>query len=190
MVKKIYLETSDRDNIDHVLGKFLDHDCYDLVLNEDTDVYEPLTALQIMMGETHSEKNLLCKFRKNVFTKEMTDAAYVAMRSGAMMSDNRGLAAGIERDTEFQKLPDGEGSRRWVTQRERAVLQYIMDGSPLSVAGEDRLVEIFESTPNKPLQGRSSGANKSSADIGSGAIWIVNKTTEFSFDNCCSVFLN
>ena len=80
MVKVIYLEKSFRDQMDHVLGKFLDHDCYDLVLNEDTDVYEPLTPLQIMMGETHSEKNLLCKFRKNVFPKEMTDSAYTALR--------------------------------------------------------------------------------------------------------------
>jgi hypothetical protein len=182
MVKVIYLEKSFRDQMDHVLGKFLDHDCYDLVLNEDTDVYEPLTPLQIMMGETHSEKNLLCKFRKNVFSKEMTDSAYTALRSGAMMSDNRGLAAGIERDTEFQKLPDGQGQRRWVTQREKAVLQYIMAGSPPTVNGNDRLLEIYENTPNKPLQGRGSGANKNLAEIGSGAIWIVHKTTEFNFD--------
>jgi hypothetical protein len=183
MVKKIYLETSLRDKMDHVLGKFLDHDCYDLVLNEDADVYEPLTPLQIMMGEEHSEKNLLCKFRKNVFSKEMTDSAYKALRSGAMMSDNRGLAAGIERDTEFQKLPDGLGSRRWVTQRQKAVLQYIMEGSkPDIVTGQDRLQEIFDTTPNKPLEGRGSGANKNLAEIGAGAIWIVSKTTEFSFD--------
>jgi hypothetical protein len=183
MVKKIYLETSYKNQMDHLLGKFLDHDCYDLVLNEDADVYEPLTPLQIMMGEEHSEKNILCKFRKGVFSKEMTDAAYVALRSGALMSDNRGLAAGIERDTEFQKLPDGEGSRRWVTQREKAILQYIVEGSPKTVSGEDRLLEIYENTPNKPLQGRGSGANKSLAEIGAGAIWIVHKTTEFNFDD-------
>ena len=184
MVKKIYLEESYMNKMDHVLGKFLDHDCYDLVLTEDADVYEPLTPLQISNGETHSEKNLLCKFRKNVFSKEMTDAAYKSLRSGALMSDNRGLAAGIERDTEFQKLPDGMGQRRWVTQREKAVLQYIMDGSiPDISTGSDRLLEIYESTPNKPLTGRSSGANKHLANIGSGAIWIVHKTTEFNFDN-------
>lgn len=184
MVKKIYLEHSDLNKMDHVLGKFLEHDCYDIVLKEDADVYEPLTPLQIAMGEEHSEKNLLCKFRKGVFSKEMTDAAYVSLRSAALMSDNRGLAAGIERDTEFQKLPDGLGQRRWVTMREKAVLQYIMDGSkPDIVTGEDRLIEIYESTPNKPLEGRGSGANKDLAEIGSGAIWIVSKTTEFSFDN-------
>ena len=184
MVKKIYLEHSDLNKMDHVLGKFLDHDCYDLVLTEDADVYEPLTPLQIMMGETHSEKNLLCKFRKGVFSKEMTDSAYKALRSAALMSDNRGLAAGIERDTEFQKLPDGMGQRRWVTQREKAILQYIMDGSkPDIVTGQDRLLEVYETTPNKPLTGRSSGANKHLANIGSGAIWIVHKTTEFNFDD-------
>lgn len=182
MVKKIYLETSRRDQMDAILGKFLDHDCYDLVLTEDTDVYEPLTPLQLMMGEEHSEKNILLKFRKNVFPKEMTDLAYVALRSGAIMSDNRGLAAGIERDTEFQKLPDGTGSRRWVTQREKAILQYIMAGSPKAIDGSDRLQEIYDTTPNKPLQGRGSGANKNLAEIGAGAIWIVHKTTDFNFD--------
>lgn len=183
MVKNIYLERSNLNKMDHVLGKFLDHDCYDVVLNEDTDVYEPLTPLQIAMGETHSEKNILCKFRKNVFSKEMTDVAYKALRSGALMSDNRGLAAGIERDTEFQKLPDGQGHRRWVTQREKAVLQYIMAGSPKAIDGSDQLQEIYDKTPNKPLQGRGSGANKNLAEIGAGAIWIVHKTTDFSFND-------
>jgi len=183
MVKKIYLEHSDRNKMDHLLGKFLDHDCYDLVLTEDTDVYEPLTQLQIDQGETHSEKNLLCKFRKGVFSKEMTDAAYKALRSGAIMSDNRGLAAGIFRDTAYQKLPDGEGSRRWVTERERAVLQYMLKDSPKTVNEEDQLEEIYKSNPDTPLQGRGSGAHKAKGDIGAGAIWIVNKSKDFVFDD-------
>jgi hypothetical protein len=182
MVKKIYLEHSFRNQMDHVLGKFLDHDCYDIVLSEDADVYEPLTPLQIANGETHSEKNILCKFRKKVFSKSMTDAAYKALRSGAIMSDNRGLAAGIERDTEFQKLPDGLGSRRWVTQRQKAVIQYMIKGSPKSVTGEDMLQEIYDTTPNLPLQGRGSGAHKAKGDVGAGAIWIVKKVHDFDFD--------
>lgn len=181
MVKKIYLEHSQLNQMNHTLGKFLDHDCYDIVLTEDTDVYEPLTPLQILMGEEHSEKNLLCKFRKNVFPKEMTDAAYTHLRSGAMMSDNRGLAAGAERDTAFQKLPDGEGSRRWVTEREKAVLQYLAQGSPLSIDGRDLLQEIYETTPDTPLQGRGAGGNKERGEVRAGAIWIVNKTLDFDF---------
>jgi len=183
MVKKIYIEHSDLNKMDHVLGKFLDHDCYDLVLTEDTDVYEPLTPLQIANGETHSEKNILCKFRKGVFSKELTDAAYKSLRSGATMSDNRGLASGIERDTAYQKLPDGEGSRRWVTQREKAVLQYMSRGSVPTLTGEDRLQEIYDTTPDKPLQGRGSGADKSAGEIGAGAIWIVNKSKGFVFSD-------
>jgi hypothetical protein len=181
MVKQIYLEHSQLNQMNHTLGKFLDHDCYDLVLTEDTDVYEPLTPLQLLMGEEHSEKNLLCKFRKNVFPKEMTDAAYTHLRSGAMMSDNRGLAAGAERDTAFQKLPDGEGSRRWVTEREKAVLQYLAQGSPRSIDDQDMLQDIYDKTPDTPLQGRGAGGNKDRGDVRAGAIWIVNKTLDFDF---------
>lgn len=181
MVKQIFLEHSNLNKMDHFLGKFLDHDCYDLVLTEDADVYEPLTPLQIANGETHSEKNILCKFRKGVFSKEMTDAAYKALRSGAIMSDNRGLAAGIERDTEFQKLPDGLGSRRWVTQQQKAVLQYMVKGSPKSITGDDMLQELYDTTPTAPLQGRGSGADKDKGEIGAGAIWIVKKAQDFVF---------
>jgi hypothetical protein len=181
MVKKIYLEHSQLNQMNHTLGKFLDHDCYDLVLTEDTDVYEPLTPFQLALGEEHSEKNLLCKFRKNVFPKEMTDAAYTHLRSGAMMSDNRGLAAGAERDTAFQKLPDGEGSRRWVTEREKAVLQYLAQGSPRSIDDRDMLQDIYDRTPDTPLQGRGAGGNKDRGDVRAGAIWIVNKTLDFDF---------
>jgi hypothetical protein len=186
MVKKIYLEHSNRNKIDHVLGKFLDHDCYDLVLTEDTDVYEPLTPLQIMMGEEHSEKNILCKFRKGVFTKEMTDAAYTALRSGAVMSDNRGIAAGMDRETEFQQLPDGLGSRRWVTERQKAVLEYMMALSPPDViTGEDQLQYIYDSNPNVPLKNRGTGKDvwHIKDRIKSGAIWIVEKTKNFNFED-------
>jgi len=182
MVKQIYLEHSQLNQMNHTLGKFLDHDCYDIVLTEDTDVYEPLTPLQLLMGEEHSEKNLLCKFRKNVFPKEMIDAAYTHLRSGAMMSDNRGLAAGAERDTAFQKLPDGEGSRRWVTEREKAVLQYLAQGSPRSIDDRDMLQDIYDRTPDTPLQGRGAGGNKERGDVRAGAIWIVNKTLDFDFN--------
>lgn len=184
MVKKIYLEHSNLNKMDHVLGKFLDHDCYDLVLTEDTDVYEPLTPLQIAMGETHSEKNVLCKFRKNVFPKSMTDAAYKALRSGAMMSDNRGVAAGLDRDTEFQQLPDGLGSRRWVTERHKAVIEYLIAGSPVDINGEDQLQRIYDENPNKPLKNRGTGKDVWGIKerIRSGAIWIVEKAKDFNFD--------
>jgi hypothetical protein len=141
-----------------------------------------LTPFQLALGEEHSERNLLCKFRKNVFPKEMTDAAYTHLRSGAMMSDNRGLAAGAERDTAFQKLPDGEGSRRWVTEREKAVLQYLAQGSPRSIDDQDMLQDIYDKTPDTPLQGRGAGGNKDRGDVRAGAIWIVNKTLDFDFD--------
>lgn len=185
MVKKIYLETSNKDKIDHVLGKFLDHDCYDTLLTEDADVYEPLTPLQIANGETHSEKNILCKFRKNVFSKEMTDAAYEYLRNGAVMTDNRGLAAGIERDTAYQKMPDGQGGRLWVTEREKAIIEYVIAESPKDVDGNDQLENIYNKTPNKPLSNRGTGVDLwgTKERVKGGSCWLVDKITEFSFDD-------
>lgn len=185
MVKKIYLETSNKNQMDYVLGKFLDDDCYDTLLTEDADVYEPLTPLQIMNGETHSEKNILLKFRKNVFPKEMTDHAYKILRDGATMSDNRGLAAGIERNEERQLLPDGKlGGRIWVTKQQKAVVEYLIAGSPKDIDGNDQLSKIYETTSTKPLENRGTGKDVWGIKerVKSGAIWIVEKTKDFDFD--------
>jgi hypothetical protein len=185
MVKKIYLEKSEKDKMDYVLGKFLDDDCYDTLLTEDADVYEPLTPLQIMMGEEHSEKNILLKFRKNVFSKEMTDHAYKVLRDGATMSDNRGIAAGIERNEERQILPDGNlGGRKWVTERQKAVIEYLIAGSPHDIGGKDQLQRIYNDTPNKPLSNRGVGKDVWGVKerVKSGSIWIVEKAKDFDFD--------
>lgn len=185
MVKKIYLETSNKDKIDHVLGKFLDDDCYDTLLTEDADVYEPLTPVQIANGETHSEKNILLKFRKNVFPKEMVDEAYKILRDGATMSDNRGIAAGIERNEDRQILPDGNlGNRKWVTERQKAVIEYLIAGSPKDIDGEDQLETIYEKNPNKPLSNRGVGKDVwgITERVKSGSIWIVERAKDFDFD--------
>lgn len=174
MVKQIILEK--HYNCEHLLGKFLDHTAYDLVLNEDADVYRPLG-----IGETPSENNILLKFRKNVFTPEQTQAAYEGLRTGATLTDNRGLAAGNERTGAYQNLPSGQGSRRWVTKREKAVIEYFAEGSPSSLWG-DRAWELYESTPNTPLEGRGGGTVADCVTIKGGSIWIVALAHEIDFD--------
>ena len=158
---------------EHLLGKFLEHDAYDFVAMEDVDVYKPLGP-----GEEPNETNILMKFRKNVFPKELTDVAYDGLRHGASLSDNRGLAAGTHRD-EFQTVPGGFGRRKWVTQRERALLQYFVGGSK-SALGIDLIDEIISTTPDTPLEGR--GGTKGGL-IKGGAIWIVEKSRGFVFDD-------
>lgn len=175
MVKQIYL--TDKHDCEHLLGKFLDHDSYDLLINEDMDVYKPNHY-----GE-YDERNILLKFRKNVFSQSMTLKTYDALQSGATMTDNRGLAAGDERE-ELQKMPSGRGSRRWVTKREKVVLDYLISGSPKDITGQDQLAELFDKTPDEPMEGRGTGGviqqNKLVA-IKAGSTWLNITPKEFRF---------
>lgn len=177
MVKVIKL--TEKHNCEHLLGKFLNHDSYDIVANEDMDVYKPLR-----IGETYDEHSILLKFRKGVISKKHWTAAYEGLKDGATATDNRGLAAGDEKTSAYQKLPrENEHSRRrWVTKREKAVITYFADGSPNSIFG-DMADEIYESTPNEPLDGRGTGGIKSSVlTIKGGSIWIVKYAGEIDFD--------
>lgn len=175
MVKIIQLEREY--HCDHLLGKFLDNDAYDIVLNEDTDVYKPLR-----LGEEQNETNILLKFRKNAFTPEECAQTYAGLRGGATLSDNRGIAAGDSRENAFQILPNGEGKRRWVTKREKEVLEYFIKGSPASLFG-DRAQEIYDETPNTPLKGRGGGMITNNVSIKGGSIWIVKVSHEIDFDD-------
>jgi len=172
MTKQIIL--TEQIDCEHLLGKFLEHDAYNYIVNEDCDVYKPLGP-----GESPHENNCLLKFRKNVFPKSITDPAYIGLREGASQSDNRGLAAGTHRD-EFQIMPTdtGHGKRRWITKLEKAIINYFLAGSPISASGTDQLDDILRETPNEPLEGRGAAGG---GNIKGGAIWIVKKTAEFDF---------
>jgi hypothetical protein len=83
---------------EHLLGQFLDESHFDTVINEDTDCY----------FFSEDEQNIAFKFRKNFFTKEEQEQAYLGLREAALPTQNRGLAAG----------PKGEkcGGRDWATE--------------------------------------------------------------------------
>lgn len=164
-------------NAEHLLGKYLDHDAYDLVINEDCDVYKPLK-----FGQVQDEHTVLLKFRKHAFSDQDCDATFQGLISGATLTDNRGLAAGVERQNPFQTLPNGQGARRWVTKREKAVIEYFALGSPPSLYG-DRAEEIYRETPNTPLEGRGGGVVADCVSIKGGSIWIVKLAHEVNFDS-------
>jgi len=117
------IKLTEKHNCDHLLGKFLDHDSYDIVANESMDVYKPLR-----IGETYDEHSILLKFRKGCIPKNVWQSAYAGLRHGAMATDQRGLAAGgSEERHAYQQIQTsgGESStrslqRRWVTKKEKA----------------------------------------------------------------------
>lgn len=93
---------------EHLLGQFLDESHFDTVINEDTDCY----------FYSEDEQNIAFKFRKNFFSKEEQEQAYIGLREAALPTQNRGLAAG----------PKGEkcGGREWVTEFQLRVFDFFM----------------------------------------------------------------
>jgi hypothetical protein len=129
----------------HLEGQFLDESHYDILVEEDADVYMPANcdiATQAECGtgkdcagcdKGTDELRIAFKFRKNYFTKEEQDAAYAGLREAAVETQNRGMAAG----------PRGEklGNREWVTEYEYDVIDYFSNPSA-NLFGEDPIEEI------------------------------------------------
>jgi hypothetical protein len=134
----------------HLLGQFLDESHYDLLIEEDCDVYAPAGC---DLGEVAScekdcstcdkgtnEAKIIFKFRKNYFSKEEQDAAYAGLREGATETQNRGLAAGPR----AEKL----GNREWVTEYEYDIIDYFSNPSA-NLFGTDPIEEIKNNHKNK-----------------------------------------
>jgi len=116
-----------------VLGKFVDKDSYDILIDKDADFYLPasLTGSQEL-----TEDRIAFKFRKNVFTEEEQRGAYEGLYDAAVESNNRGLAAGPRSET--------QGTRDWVTGYQADILSYYEQEQPQSVIGTDPLQEIAD----------------------------------------------
>jgi hypothetical protein len=121
----------------HLLGQFLDESHYDVLLEEDCDVYAPP---EYGASDVKSERRIIMKFRKNFFTKEQQDAAYVGLREAAIETQNRGLAAGPRAD----KL----GNREWVTEYEYDMVDYFLKPTG-NLFGEDPVEEIRKKHASK-----------------------------------------
>ena len=90
-----------------LVGKFVDERHYDILVEEDCDVYMPLPP---GAEETYGEDRIVFKFRKNFFSKEEQQMAYQGLREAATRTENRGIASGIKEGV----IATDEG-REWVT---------------------------------------------------------------------------
>jgi hypothetical protein len=80
------------------------------------------------------------KFRKNYFSKEQQDQAYIGLREAATETQNRGMAAGPR----AEKL----GNREWVTEYEYAVIDYFTNPGA-NLYGDDPIETIRAEFKNK-----------------------------------------
>lgn len=122
MDKQVRVIVADKmENCDHLLGTFLDDSHYDILIDEDCDLYAPVnTALSSQdYSIVTDDKRSLFKFRKGYFTKEEQQSALDGLRDAATETQNRGLAAG----------PRGEKlqNRDWVTAEQFEILEYLID---------------------------------------------------------------
>jgi hypothetical protein len=143
----------------HLIGQFVDENHYDLLIEEDCDVYMPAPY-----GEDPiNEDRIVLKFRKNFFTKEQQDQAYAGLREAATETQNRGAAAG----------PRGEklGNREWVTEYESEMVEYFLD--PYSGLAGDPVEDIVKRYKGKP----PTPSNRNN-------VWSIERTkkTNFNFD--------
>jgi hypothetical protein len=113
-VRVIYIDK--KHEAKHIMGTFVDKSHYDLLIQEDTDVYGP------SIDGSMTEDNIILKFRKNVFTKEEQDLAYEGLIGAASESQNRGMAAGPRGQILSSKQ---RGGREWVTPYQMDVLDYL-----------------------------------------------------------------
>jgi hypothetical protein len=158
MVKVIVAEQ--KYDMSHMLGQFPDESHYDFLIEEDCDVYMPEVPGHPEL--TYSEERIVLKFRKNYFSKEQQDQAYIGLREAATETQNRGLAAGPRAD----KL----GNREWVTEYEYDILDYFLNPSA-NLFGADPIEEIRAAHKNK----KSSPSNRNN-------VWGISAVKKDGFD--------
>lgn len=145
----------------HRLGQFLDESDFDHVIDYDCDVYAPPPLGE----EGEDERRIVLKFRKNYFSKEEQDQAYIGLREAATETQNRGLAAGPREG----KL----GNREWVTAEEFDIIDYFLKPTE-NIFGEDPIDAI-----------RAQHAGKKADISNRSQVWGIAavKQDDFKFDD-------
>ena len=163
----------------HLLGQFLDESHYDVLIEEDTDCFQKADCDPTSMANcnkqfcadcdqlnTRDERKVAFIFRKNFFTKEEQEQAYLGLREAATPTQNRGLAAG----------PKGEkcGNREWVSEFQLRVFDFFKKEPENSVIKIDPRQEV-EALREK----------YSHVDSSRGLVWLTQKVKEnnFSFED-------
>jgi hypothetical protein len=154
MVKIIVAES--KLDCEHLLGQYVDESHYDIVINEDTDCY-----MESVMGSPSlgNEQRIAFKFRKNWFTQEERDSAYIGLREAAKESQNRGLAAGPRGEL---LGVEGRGGRDWVTSYELEILDFLLNT-------DGRLIDDLSI---ESIRKKYEGAGRSTEDETRGQVWL------------------
>lgn len=152
---------------EHLLGMFVDESHYDLLVEEDTDFYLPSGTF----GGKPTEATIAFKFRKNFFSKEEQQQAYVGLREAAVRTENRGLASGIKAGTSVT----GEG-REWVTNYQEELISELLSARHARLSEDDVIETIREKYPTQDSRLKALGSGKNN-------VWVISRfRNKFNFD--------
>jgi len=80
--------------VDALGSLFLDESHYEVLLEEDANVYKPREEMEELFGEDDLDARLLLAFRKKIIPDDICRKAHEGLREAAGSSKNRGMAAG------------------------------------------------------------------------------------------------
>ena len=150
-----------------LLGKFVDEKHYDILVEEDCDVYMPLPPGE---EETYGEDRIVFKFRKNFFTQEEQQMAYIGLREAATRTENRGLASGIK-----EGIVATDEGREWVTNYQDEMTSALLANRNASLDEVDVIDAIRTKYPRDVDKKMAGGAGKNN-------VWVISRYRDGKFD--------
>ena len=178
MVKVVVLGENGVKARPDLVGKWLDHSHYDILVNEDMDVYLPPDCADFTSKDSCendmncgscsqglSEKKIVFKFRKNFFSKEEALSAYEGLRDAAVETQNRGVAGGPRSGM--------CGGRDWVTDVQMDILDFFITKNTKSVFGDHN--------PKAEIDLIREKYKKIKADDNRGLVWLSDKVKQENF---------
>jgi len=182
-VKVVVLSNPDVIPRTDLVGQWLDDSHYHTLVQDDIDLYLPPKCLTEIdtddcdknCGKCESgidERNIVFKFRKNYFSKELVKGAYDGLRDAATVTENRGIASGIKAGIDKQ-----EEGREWITNYQYDIFDAIFDNQNASL-DEDEVDPIDDirnkyPTPESRLKAGGSGRNN---------VWVISRFRDGKFD--------
>lgn len=169
MVEKLVIKSIDCEDL---IGTHLNEDHYDTLIESDCDMY----SLDSFDESKTDESNIIFKFRKNVFSDDVVNAAYEAFKNAAIITENRGSATG-------PRTPEGMGNHReWVDDRQFEVLS-TFSKHQVSLVDEtpSDLLEKINSKYSESNFSLKKGSMQNNGSINRGVVWLVKTTSDIGW---------
>lgn len=167
---KVYVPTKYHES-EHLLGTFVDESHYDILVEDDMDCYLPENCDLDSQVSVGNERKIAFKFRKNYFTKEEQEQAYIGLREAAVRTENRGLASGIKEGVSVT----GEG-REWVTNYQEEILNALLHARKAALVDEDPITVFRNKYKTKEERLKALGSGKNN-------VWVISRFRgKFDFD--------